>query len=242
MSLAQLSSELALPKSSVHGLCNTLVSFGYLRRRPGGAFLIGPGVLSLAEAFVAGTDVVQEFNTMWSDGGTAPEETVVLSVLSGTDSMYVAVRNGARPLGLAFNVGMRLPAYLSGSGQAMLAQMSPSEVRSMFRGVPLKRLTRKGPRNVEGLLRSLAATRKRGFSVDDECVREGVGSFGAAVFDSTGRAVAGVAVCINKALLGADSGERHREALLKVARTLSHRLGGDRYSQDPAAPRLQGDR
>jgi len=28
MSLAQLTSELALPKSSVHGLCNTLMSFG----------------------------------------------------------------------------------------------------------------------------------------------------------------------------------------------------------------------
>ena len=34
MSLARLAAELALPKSSVHGLCNTLVSFGYLRRQP----------------------------------------------------------------------------------------------------------------------------------------------------------------------------------------------------------------
>ena len=33
MTLARLSSELALPKSSVHGLCTTLVSFGYLRRQ-----------------------------------------------------------------------------------------------------------------------------------------------------------------------------------------------------------------
>jgi DNA-binding IclR family transcriptional regulator len=45
------------------------------------------------------------------------------------------------------------------------------------------------------------------------------------VFDASGQAVAGVAVCINKALLGADRGERHREAVLKVARTLSQRLG-----------------
>ncbi|WP_369632960.1 helix-turn-helix domain-containing protein [Variovorax sp. V512] len=38
MSLTQLTSELALPKSSVHGLCNTLLAFGYLRRQPGGFF------------------------------------------------------------------------------------------------------------------------------------------------------------------------------------------------------------
>jgi DNA-binding IclR family transcriptional regulator len=202
------------------------MTYGYLRRRPDGAFLIGPSVMSLAEAFVSGTDVAQEFNGLWTDAGIAPEETVVLSVLSGVDALYVAVRNSARPLGLAFNVGMRLPAYLSGSGKAMLAQLSQSEIRTLCADRPFKHLTRKGPRDVEGLLRELALVRKRGFSVDDECVREGVYSFGAAVFDATGNAVAGVAVCINKALLGADHGERHRVAVLEVAARLTQRLGG----------------
>jgi len=225
MSLAQLTAELALPKSSVHGLCNTLMSFGYLRRQPDGAFLIGPRVMSLAEAFVAGTDVAQEFNALWADAGAAPEETVVLSVLNGTDALYMAVRNSARPLGLAFNVGMRLPAYLSGSGKAMLAYQTPDAVRKIFAAGLRTHLTRKGPREVEGLIKELVLTRKRGYSIDDETVREGVYSFGAPVFDATGNVVAGVAVCINKALLGADRGERHREVVMKVARTLSLRLG-----------------
>ena len=235
MSLAQLTSELALPKSSVHGLCNTLMSFGYLRRQPDGAFLIGARVMSLAEAFVSGTDVAQEFNALWADARFAPDETVVLSVLSGTDALYVAARNSARPLGLAFNVGMRLPAYLSGSGKAMLAHQAPEAVRELFGAEPFNRLTRKGPRDAAGLLRELAATRKRGYSIDDETVREGVYSFGAPVFDATGNAVAGVAVCINKAMLGADRGERHRDAALRVARALSKRLGGEVPAPAPAA-------
>jgi DNA-binding IclR family transcriptional regulator len=237
MSLAQLTSELALPKSSVHGLCNTLVSFGYLRRQSDGAFLIGPRVMSLAEAFVSGTDVAQEFAALWADAGVAPEETVVLSVLSGTDALYVAVRNSARPLGLAFNVGMRLPAYLSGSGKAMLAHLDTDVLRKLFAAGLTTHLTRKGPRDVDGLLKELALTRKRGYSVDDETVREGVYSFGAPVFDASGRVVAGVAVCINKALLGADRGDRHRDATLRVARTLSQRLGGDVTAPVPGAAR-----
>ena len=236
MSLAQLTSELALPKSSVHGLCNTLMSFGYLRRQSDGAFLIGPRVMSLAEAFVAGTDVAQEFNALWADAGAAPEETVVLSVLTGTDALYVAVRNSARPLGLAFNVGMRLPAYLSGSGKAMLAQCTPDAVRKLFAGGLTTHLTRKGPREIEALTKELTATRKRGYSIDDETVREGVYSFGAPVFDASGMVVAGVGVCINKALLGADRGDRHRDAVLAVARTLSQRLGGE-VKATPAAGR-----
>jgi DNA-binding IclR family transcriptional regulator len=98
-------------------------------------------------------------------------------------------------------------------------------VRKLFAGGLPAHLTRKGPREIEGLLKELALTRRRGFSIDDETVREGVYSFGAPVFDAAGNAVAGVAVCINKALLGADRGERHREAVLKVARNLSVRLG-----------------
>ncbi len=225
MSLAQLTSELALPKSSVHGLCNTLMSFGYLRRQPDGAFLIGPRVMSLAEAFVSGTDVAQEFNALWADAGSAPEETVVLSVLSGADALYVAVRNGTRPLGLAFNVGMRLPAYLSGSGKAMLAYQDPAAVRQLYAAGLATHLTRKGPREIEPLLKELALTRRRGYSIDDESVREGVYSFGAPVFNAAGDVVAGVAVCIHKALLSVDRGERHRLAALSVARQLSRRLG-----------------
>ena len=239
MSLAQLTSELALPKSSVHGLCNTLMSFGYLRRQPDGAFLIGPGVMSLAEAFVSGTDVATEFNALWADAGTAPEETVVLSVLSEGDALYVAVRNSARPLGLAFNVGMRLPAYLSGSGRAMLAYLEPAQVRRLYAD-GLVHLTRKGPRDVDGLLKELALNRRRGYSIDDESVREGVYSFGAPVFDAAGTAVAGVAVCINKALIGADRGERHREAVLAVARTLTQRLGGEIRAVPAATRRKPG--
>lgn len=237
MSLARLASELDLPKSSVHGLCSTLMSFGYLRRQSDGAFLIGPRVMGLAEAFVSGTGVAQEFNALWAERGAAPEETVVLSVLSGGDALYVAVRNGSRPLGLAFNVGMRLPAYLSGSGRAMLAHHTIDAVRGLYPAEPLPLLTRKGPRSIDAVLKERTLTRRRGFSIDDESVREGVYSFGAAVFDASGQAVAGVAVCLNKALLGVDHGERHRQAVLAVARTLSQRLGANVALEPPQVAR-----
>jgi DNA-binding IclR family transcriptional regulator len=237
MSLARLASELALPKSSVHGLCNTLVCYGYLRRRSDGAYLIGPRVMGLAEAFMSGTDVAREFNALWSDA-SAPEETVVLSVLTGGDAVYIGVRNSARPLGVAFTVGMRLPAYLSGSGKAMLSMLPADEVRRLYPSGLQTRLTRKGPRDVEALMRELAAARRRGYSVDDEAVREGVCGFGAAVCQAGGRVVAGVAVCVNKALLAGGREQRYSEMALGVARALSQRLGADAPAP-PRAPSLR---
>src|SRR5438105_4138593 len=240
MSLARLASELALPKSSVHGLCNTLVTFGYLRRQDDGAFLIGPRVMSLAEAFVANTDVAREFNALWNDAATAPDETMLLSVLDGGDVVYVAARNGVRPLGLAFTVGMRLPAHLAATGKAMLAFHEPQFVRSLFAAGRLPRMAGKGPKTAAELMKDLKAVRERGYSIDDEGVREGVYCLGAPVFDAAGRPVAGIGVCINKAMLSGDQGERHRRAVLEAARTLSQRLGATPPQAAPAdapAPR-----
>ncbi len=225
MNMAGVAAALELPKSSVHGLCSTLLSFGYLKRADNGALQIGPGVMSLAEAFVASTTVAGEFEALWRDAATAPEETLILSVLNGADVVYVGIRHSARPLGLAFNIGMRLPAHLAATGKAMLAFQPPAAVRALFPADRLPLITGRGVRNVDELMTELAQTRSRGYSIDDEAVREGVYSMAAPVFDASGQAVAGVAVCINKAGLGAEQMARQRAVVTRAAHTLSLRLG-----------------
>lgn len=229
--VAHVAAELDLPKSSVHGLCNTLLSFGYLRRAANGAVQIGPGVMGLAEAFVASTDVAHEFTEMWQ--GHAPDETMILSLLSGTDVVYIGVRSGKRPLGLAFNVGMRLPANLAATGKAMLAYQDPAVVRNMFGRRPLPALAA-APQSWEDFEHELALTRRRGHSIDDEGVREGVYCIGAPVFDATGAVVAGLGVCLNKGMLNARNRAQHREFVCEAARTLSRRIGGDTSRLDGA--------
>lgn len=224
MSLARLASELELPKSSVHGLCNTLLRFGYLHRQDDGAFRIGPGVMPLAEAFVAGTGITQEFNALWLEA--EPEETIILSVLNGRDVVYIAARNGRRPLGLAFNVGMRLPAHLAATGKAMLAFQLPESVRLRFGDADLAPMNGRGPAGVDELLAELELSRRRGHSIDDESVRAGVYCIGAPVFDASAQPVAGIGVCLNKTTLGDEAFAVHRETVLRAARTLTQRLGG----------------
>lgn len=225
MTLAQLATQLKLPRSSMHGLCNTLVQFGYLRRQDDGSFQIGPGVMPLAEAFIAGTSVAQEFAILWKEA-SEPDETILLSVLNGTEVVYVAARNGTRPLGLAFNVGMRLPAHLAATGKAMLAHHDPEFLESLYPDGPLARLTASGPATRAALMQELREVRARGYSIDDEGVREGVYCFGAPVLGASGRPVAGVGVCINKAMLATDAGERYRDVVVSIARQISQRLGG----------------
>jgi DNA-binding IclR family transcriptional regulator len=233
MSLARLSASLGLPKSSVHGLCNTLSALGYLRREDDGCFFIGPRVMGLAHAFVAHTSPAQEFTALWAEAGAAPSETVILSVLDGADVVYVAARNGVRPLGLAFTVGMRLPAHRAATGKAMLAWLDEARLRSHFPQNRLPAFMNRAPIQRSDLVDELAEIRRRGYSIDDESVREGVYCFGAPVFDASGQAVAGVGVCLQKAMLDPQVAAQQSDTVMRVARELTQRLGGSTLA--PAA-------
>jgi len=235
MSMSRLATELSLPRSSVHGLCNTLLSMGYLRRVADGSLSIGPRVMGLAEAFVASTDVAREFEARWQ--AEVPEETVLLSVLDGADVVYLAARNGARPLGLAFAKGMRLPAHLAATGRAMLAFQGADAILPVLSGRPLAALTPRSLTDPQALRDELTATRARGYGIDDEGVRMGVYSLAAPVLDASGRPVAGVGVSLNKATLEAAELTRQRTRVLDTARLLSQRVGGTGVLVHPSSTR-----
>ena len=226
MNLARLSADLGLPKSSLHGLCCTLLQRGYLRRQDDGSFRLGPGVMGLAEAFVASTGVAEEFNALWLEAGAAPEDTVVVSVLSGREVVYVGVRHGTRPLGLAFTVGMRLPAWLAASGKAQLAYQAPLLTERLLGTEPLPPMAGAAPLPLDELMNELANVRLNGFAIDDEGVRIGVCGLGAPVFDARGQAVAGVGLCVHRTRGGDQQLDRYRDAVIATAHLLTQRIGG----------------
>lgn len=225
MSLARLATSLSLPKSSVHGLCNTLTALGYLRRQDDGAFYIGPRVMGLAHAFAEATTPAQEFERLWASLGTTPQETLILSVLDGTDVVYVAVRNGMRPLGMAFSVGMRLPAHRAATGRAMLAFQDEAWVKRLFPAARLPAYMNLPAMRRSDLLNELAETRERGHSIDDESVRQGVYCLAAPVRGASGEVIAGLGVCMQKAGLKPRFVAQQRDTVIDLARRLSERLG-----------------
>jgi DNA-binding IclR family transcriptional regulator len=226
MSLVALSSALELPKSTVHGLCTTLVHAGLVTRFENGTYHLGLHVMDLAHAFLARTDLTIEFVKLWESLALLPEETIILSVLDGADVVYVACRNGSRPLGVNFRIGMRLPANCTASGKALLSSLPPERVKAILLASGLRTLTKKRTGGLKGLLKQLVQARKRGYSVDDEETQDGMICFGAPVFDSGSReAVAGVAVSMLKAAVDQRQRDLAAEAVKKMAQALSKRLG-----------------
>lgn len=226
VSFSQLVKELSLPKSSVHGLCTTLVDLNLIQKLDSGHFTLGSHVMSWANAFVARIDITQEFFAAWDEMRVMPEETITLSILDGNDVVYIACRNGSRPLGVTFRTGMRLPAIYTATGKAMLVTYPTGTVeKCVADGWPAP-LTPLAPRNMTMLKKELSEVKKLGYSIDAGGVREGMHCFGAPVFDSMHKeAVAGVAVSFLTNQVDEDMQEKAGQAMRRLADRLSERLG-----------------
>jgi IclR family transcriptional regulator, blcABC operon repressor len=224
--LAALARALDLPKSSLHGLLNTLTRLGLTLRDARGEYALGPKALDWAQAFERQSNVLDAFNQAAQAFPALREETIMLAVLDGTDVLYLACRPGSRQLGVNFRVGGRFPACFTSSGKAMLATLPAGRVAQLLPQRLDHGLTRHSVASRAALERQLRQVRERGFAVDDEETAEGMHCFGAAVFGPRpGEAVAAVAVSLIKA---STSAAREREvirAITSLAADVSRRLG-----------------
>jgi len=227
MSLMALTTELGLPKSTVHGLCATLVYSGLVMRFENGTYHLGMHVMDLAHAFLARSDLTADFVKILDAKRPMPEESIVLSVLDGADVVYVACRNGTRPFGFDFRIGMRLPANCAASGKALLSSLPPELVTGLARDGTFYGLTSKSVTEPTALLEQLAEARERGYAIDEEETRLDMVCFGAPVFTaSAGEAVAAVGVSMPKAALDPQQKALAIEVVKDLAASLSKRLGG----------------
>jgi DNA-binding IclR family transcriptional regulator len=224
--LADLARQLALPKSSLHGLLATLAATGLARRNADGEFALGPKALQWADAYATQSDVMRAFDAHVDGSAALAAETVMLATLDGADVRYLACRQGSRPLAVNFRVGGRFPAACTSSGKSMLAELPPDEVRARIGERGLQRLTRHSTATLPALMRQLAAFRHQGYAVDDEETAEGMQCFGAAIRGARGgEPLAAVAVSVIKAGLTPRRRGELVASIRRLAQTVSAELG-----------------
>ncbi|GHF17444.1 IclR family transcriptional regulator [Amycolatopsis deserti] len=134
MSVAELSRQLDAPKSSVADICGVLTDLGVLARDLDGRLQLGPAIGRIARGLVGGSRLLEVFPRACAQAEGLRGRTVVLAVLADLDVAYLAVRPGVRPLALTLKPGMRMPAWSTGTGRALLSALPVDVVERMHRG------------------------------------------------------------------------------------------------------------
>ena len=197
LGLSALARQTGIAKSTLHGLCETLCSLGLALQEPAG-FSIGPKALLWSGAWLRGNDLARGFARICAADQSLAEHTLTLSMLDGADVVYIGCNNAARPLGLTFRIGMRLPAVFTATGKAMLAALPKEQRQNHLPKVWPERLTPKSCPSPEAFAQEIEEWQRLGHGVDAGQVREGMTCVGLALKNRAGEVVAGLAISMTE--------------------------------------------
>lgn len=188
--------ELALPRSTVHHLLNTLADHGFvLHLREERRWALGTAASELAGGFARQQPLARLGRPLVAALADRLGESTHLGVLSGSDVVYIVEERAPRRPALVTDVGVRLPAHLTATGRAMLAALPREQVRALYPNVSaFSTRTGLGPGRVGELRELLRSIRAAGYASEDGEVTSGTRSVGAAVLDTSGWPIAAVAV------------------------------------------------
>lgn len=225
MTAADIARTLGLPKSTAHGLFAAMVELDLLTRGSDGVFRPGPHPMRWTSGFLSQLDVVSIFQEHFAATAAMRRYTATLTVLDGAEVVYIGCHHAERPLGFTFRIGMRLPAPFTATGKIQLAHLPAARLDALFAAGFPPPLTPRSLRDLAALRDELDVTRRRGFSIDDGEVREGMTCIGAVLHDHTGKVAAGIAISLITGEADAATIDRLGKDMRETARALSLRLG-----------------
>ncbi|MCJ7511548.1 MAG: IclR family transcriptional regulator [Anaerolineales bacterium] len=191
--LADLSTQLRMPKSTTHRYLTTLVSLGLAERTGTDHFRLGTRIIELAGTYLAKSDLRAESRAILEELAAQTAETVHLAVPSGGEVVYIAKFESIHAIRMYSHIGARLPIVCTALGKAILAFL-PEEQRAEILSQPFKARTPKTITHPPAMAKELESIRSKGFAIDDEENEVGVCCVGAPVFDYTSVVIAALSV------------------------------------------------
>lgn len=161
---------------------------------PGQLWHIGGGAFRIGSAFLRRTKVIERarapMETLMRDTG----ETANLGVEVGDEVLFLAQIETHQAIRAFFPPGTKGPMHVSGIGKALMAWYDPAKLAALIARRGLQRFTDFSLTRAEDLAADLAATRSRGFAIDDQERAEGMRCVAAPIFNAYGEPVAGLSV------------------------------------------------
>ncbi len=179
LTLADLQRRLGVPKSSLHGLLQTLVARGWVEQRDG-SYGIGVRALRIGAAYLDQDPMVRSAAPLLAALQRQLDETVHLVQLDGSDVVYLASRESQHHLRVVSRIGRRLPAYATAHGKALLAARDTAEVDALLPATFVA-LTPATVTDRQALDAELAETRLRGWAFESGQNTPGLCCFGVAI-------------------------------------------------------------
>ena len=193
--LVELSNKIGLSPSTTHRILNTLLSRGYIEQDEKlERYRIGSQLFMMSGSILNNSNLRNVARPLLEKLSLQTEETVHLCVLNGYEVFYLDKLFGPQSVSIISRVGQTLPAYVSGVGKVLLANLSEDRLDDYIRHLIIKRFTPNTITDADSLVQHLAKVREQGYAIDNQELEIGLVCVAAPVFKLDGQVIASISV------------------------------------------------
>jgi DNA-binding IclR family transcriptional regulator len=203
-----------LTRPTLYRILASLESEGLTRQTPEKRYVLGSRLIGLAHRALAQNDIRDLTQEALEALRDETGETVHLAVRNLQEMVYIDKIESRQIVRMASDVGTRVPFHSSSVGRAYLAALPEIEAMEIMDELQRNPITRRTPTKRKRLETLIQASRKRGYSHDDEENETGIVCFGAAILDAKGRPAAAVSISVPRFRLN-DDHKRYWQPLIE---------------------------
>jgi DNA-binding IclR family transcriptional regulator len=220
MQLSEIARELNVAKSTIHRIAAVLLERAWVIRDTEGRYELGIRALRLGSA-VGQLPIVTAFRSVAAEFLDEHDETVVLAVIDGDESLFIAIEETSKPVRFVTHVGSKTPAFASASGRVVLATYPPAIVESLWAGRPLVTPTGRHLNGMTELQRILDEVRAQGHAENEGETAHGLYAASVPIVNNSQTALAAFTTLIP---ISRVSDPERRQAILTSLHDVGRRL------------------
>jgi DNA-binding IclR family transcriptional regulator len=224
--------HLNIPKSSVYQILETLQSRGYVRKVGDSQKLfLGFKLVGLGTQTVSKLDIRAEAMPFLNELNAKTKMTCHLSILDGTEGVYLIKVESSHLIRMNSYEGKRLPLHSTATGKALLAWLDEKRMDEIVKKLKLIRLTGRTITKVADLKRNLEAVRKRGWAFDDRENEAHIRGIAAPILNIRGEVIAAISLAGLVTQMNSDKLIGLSELVKTTAQKISGQLGNRSHSE-----------
>lgn len=222
--LSEVAERTGLTRATSRRVLLTLTELGYVDQR-GRSFTLTPRVLDLGYSFLSSFHVVEVAQPSMERLVDEVHESSSMSVLDGSEIVYVARVPTTRIMTIALALGSRLPAYPTSMGRVLLSGLSDEDLAAYIRETKFDRLTPHTVTSSREFRSIVQEVRSNGYALVDQELEEGVRSIAAPIRNGRGEVIAAMNVSCHASRVDvARMHEEFKPRLLEAAAEITERV------------------
>jgi IclR family pca regulon transcriptional regulator len=225
LTLSEIAHAMKVNNTTATRLCYTLTEMGFIQRDDHRQYRPTPRVLTLGYAFISGSDWREIAQYYLESLFKETHETVNLSILDGSEILYIIRITERNYLPFDIRIGAKLPVYCTAMGKVLMAMGAPEKVKAILKALEFKPLTPRTITTLDKFTEELEKVRKKGYGINDDELSIGNRAIAAPVRDRDGYAVAAINIAVPSAHYSRSEMEKILASLVtQTAREISDAL------------------